>query len=497
MTWQKFVHCGLIFAAVLVGVFLCSLSRDVQAAEICQKRGCYQSQYFGETCVYYPCNGFPDDVKICDDRGCGSGTARPSDYPASNPGDGPIGGLCAGCSKNHCDVAQWIVRTNHENYERATMKTVSEEMRKHRVWLFETFFRGEILNALTRFSRQMGAVAMHQVMAIGMFMDAEQQLDTQLLMQELQIQAHKDYTPSEDFCVFGTNVRSLTASDKKGDFNVAALGAMQMSRHLGTAHTGSAESVTADKAARWQKFTRTYCDPKDNNWTGPGTGLELACPGVEVGERTNIDVDYTRLLEEPRTLEIDFTNDSTADEEDEEDVWALGNNLFGHDVLTRDLDRDFMTSSRHDHLYLDLRAAAAMRSVGQGCFNRIVGLKARGNEGLTGEPNTKEYLSRILEELGVDSDEVDQLIGENPSYYAQLELLAKKIYQNPDFYASQYDKPVNVERKIVAMQAIERMIDHEIMESRLCQESVMAALLSSQLRDPYRAVNRNLPKQRE
>jgi hypothetical protein len=77
-------------------------------------------------------------------------------------------------------------------------------------------------------------------------------------------------------------------------------------------------------------------------------------------------------------------------------------------------------------------------------------------------------------------------MGENPSYYAQLEILAKKIYQDTDFYANLYDKPANVSRKLVSMKAIELMLDRAIYESQLRREMAVSVTLSSKLRSSFR-----------
>ena len=84
------------------------------------------------------------------------------------------------------------------------------------------------------------------------------------------------------------------------------------------------------------------------------------------------------------------------------------------------------------------------------------------------------------------------MIGLRPSYYAQLELLAKKIYQNPDFYANLYDKPANVKRKRVALQAIELMLDRAIYESQIRQEMAASVLLSARLREPFKEADQKL-----
>ena len=141
-----------------------------------------------------------------------------------------------------------------------------------------------------------------------------------------------------------------------------------------------------------------------------------------------------------------------------------------------------------------LRSVAAKRSVAENSYNAIVGMKSAGTSDAKndGGPNTGEFLGSVLKELGVPDNEIYVLIGEQPSYYAQLEILAKKIYQNPDFYSNLYDKPANVKRKSVALKAIELMLDRAIFESQLRQEMAMSVLLSSRLRPNFRDVNKEM-----
>lgn len=99
-------------------------------------------------------------------------------------------------------------------------------------------------------------------------------------------------------------------------------------------------------------------------------------------------------------------------------------------------------------------------------------------DGVSNNPlNSKGYMDFILQELGVSAGEATMLLGENPSYYAQMEILTKKIYQNPAFYTNLYDKPANVERKAAAMQAIKLMQKFDILKSFLRGEASISILL--------------------
>ena len=135
-----------------------------------------------------------------------------------------------------------------------------------------------------------------------------------------------------------------------------------MHRHLSDGGKSSHDGSTTDYNARWGKFVNTYCDPKDNGWFGQGSGLDFACdrdgagPDVATGaldrSRVNNDISYTTLIETPRTLDIDFSDsdsDPFTDNEltsDEEDVIAMGLNLYGH--KTHDLNISFKDIAKND-----------------------------------------------------------------------------------------------------------------------------------------------------
>lgn len=392
--------------------------------------------------------------------------------------------FCTTCPLLDPELAELLLETADELQEETHNNNVDEELDKQRDFLSNEFYEEKVKPALQAFTRQMDAVAMQQTMTIGMFFDAKQQLETQRLYQELQVQAHKDYQPSKDFCTFGTNVRSLASSEKNAEFNSNALNARQMNRHLGNASLASSVSQTIDKTARWQQFRGSYCDKYDNNWISSSsatTGLSEVCKSSVEKERINIDIDYTRLIDQPRTLDIAFYDDGDTPPA-QQDVIAMGNNLFGSNVLSRNIPGAALLNETNQNLYFALRSVAAKRNVAEHSFNTIVGMKSNGSATSGDEAiETRQFLAAVMTELGVPDDEVYKIIGDDPSYYAQLEILAKKIYQTPNFFAGLYDKPVNVERKSVALTAIELMVDRAIYESQLRQEMAMSVMLSAKV----------------
>lgn len=461
---------------------------------------------------------------------------------------------CWACPQSDCNSATNTIDDWHDEIQDETESNFDGDLQAFERWMIELFLYEEVVPAMGAMASQMSTLSMHYTQMIGGFLDAQIQLDTQRVLRKLRHEAHKDYRPSEGVCYFGTNVKSLAATDLKGQYNALGLSRVSLARQMGNVNTAASPSVFDDYFARWNHFVRTYCDIRDNNFqsggTVPapdfGTGLTLACDydgpggnndrGAEYHKRINRDIDYTRLIEDRRTLEADFTDDSLdydylgfgslipsgyfggfVQEGDEEDLLALSANLYGHRVLSRELANAPLRTNKAKSIYLALRSVVAKRNVAHATFSAIVGLKSAGT---TDEPQTlgsgsalsvhpsgsvyvpelhqtRRYMLAVMNELlPADPDttagNLFDLIGYSPSYFSQLEILAKRIYQNPDFYAKLYDTPSNVKRKRVAMKAIELMVDRSIYESQLRREMSISVLLSSKLRDNYRKVDTSL-----
>ncbi len=372
-------------------------------------------------------------------------------------------------------------------------------------FLNEDFFEDFYIKALAELTEYLSAYGLYQVEMVGSFFDAKNQVETSRLIFKLQTEAHKDYHVSDDFCWIGTNARSLAASESRSRLNMLALAKIALDRQLGKQGTSSAQADVGDKTGRWHQFVNTFCDKKDNGWDGPGTGLERACDhdgsgagmmfGATDRSRINSDIDYTRMIEVPRTINVNFAN-MTTPTPDEKSILAMSSNLYGNMIPSRTIGYDRMKSySAARSLYMDQRTIIARRGVAQNSFNAIVAMKSAGTSNATVGARTASYMASILKELmpgGTTDDEIFGILGENPSYYAQLEVLSKKIYQNPKFFAKLYDTPANVARKSVAMKAIELMLDRALFESELRQEMLLSVMLSSELDQNFRRVNKDM-----
>ena len=409
-------------------------------------------------------------------------------------------------------------------FDEIILELIDRHFNYEEEWIVDVFFEELWVKGLAEMTHYLSAFGMYQVYVVGTFFDAKAQLETRRLFYTLQAEAHRDYYPSEDFCWFGTNARSLVASEQSSLVNHLALTQKSLKRRLGNQWLAASSTSRDDKDARWRQFVNTYCDPKDNDWSSIGTGLDLACDRDGLGgsaatgalnsERMNRDVDFTRLIDEPRTLDVNFTDLGVvpppappALTDDGEDVLAMATNLYGHKSLGRELSRQVLVTETGQKLYYSLRSVAAKRGITENTFNTIVSMKSSGTNGPSTPPGTVPEVGRFMAALIRDlalpvtnppataaaladhEQYILDILGENPSYYAQLEFLAKKIYQTPEFFANLYDTPANVERKSVAMKAVELMLDRALLESELRQEMLLSVLLTNELRQEFKKIN--------
>ena len=389
------------------------------------------------------------------------------------------GGGCEGCGP--CDCMEDITEV-HENVR----EHVTDGFEAYREWLVEEFFReAKIPEAMMLMAKQLTAGGIQQIQIIGTFFDAKHQLETQRIFQTLVAKAHKDYHPSESMCEIGTTTRALATSERIANLNKVAFANRMMARQLLSEDTVSGQGIKSDRESRLKQFRTVFCNPADN--TG---GLDLLCGSGGVPAQYNMDVDYTNTIENKLTLDIDFYENPKDTTPDEQNVFALSANLFGHEVLSYMSDRilanpDFTPNDR-SHFYIKQRAIAAKRSVAQNSFAAITAMRGQGS----GENDP--FLKTIIKNLGVAEAEINAYIGESPSYFAQMEILTKKLYQDPKFYAELYDKPANVERKAAALQAIGIMQDRDIYNSLLRSETVLATLLETLMSKEHTRVSADL-----
>lgn len=397
--------------------------------------------------------------------------------------------LCCGgldgcmCSK----MAHRILQGSFSGINDAT-RTYIENMllQRYRDWFVGDYFNGYIRPALYNLTQNLTVVGMAEVMAIGQMLDAKEQLETMRLLQKMTAQAYTDYHPSAELCTFGTAARGLASAERNAQMTATIMTRLSMDRQLGNVNTRASSSSALDRQSRLRTFKERYCDPRDNN-----NGLASVClvTSPEWGEdRIDRDVDFTRTVGLARTLDVDFADNVQTNHET--DVIAMSEYLYANNVPARLTEATLKKKANQDD-YLDWRSIVAKRGVAQNSFNTIVGMKSSGNADFN---NNTRYVAAVLAQLGMPQAEAEKFIapGDQPSYYALMEVLGQKIYQDDAFYTNLYDTPANIARKDVAMQAIGLMVDRDSYRSELRYESMLSVLLEMELMKYQRAVQNTL-----
>ena len=411
---------------------------------------------------------------------------------------GACGASCATCETNQIP---------------GTKQQFTDELELHKEWWIDVFWMDRVpedpvglLAAIQLMTNQLVANSLLQSQMIGSLFDAKHQLETQRLFQQLTAQAHKDYHPNEKLCEVGTIARPLAASERKSNMTAQYVSKYNLDRQLLAYDDEDVanlveNSSAKDKYSRLKNFIKHFCQPNDNS-----QNLNFLCLHTEAKpEYRNMDLDYTSFVDQNLTLDIDFFDETVTD--DERTLFALTSNLIAEETL-QNIPADVLIDEGNKPAYgnaavhfLNARSLAAQRSVATNSIAAITGMKAKG------DPVSDPFIYAIIDELfpeGFDFGEIipgktrEQIItdyiGENPSYYAQMEVLTKKLYQHPNFYAELYDKPANVLRKDVAIQAAELMQKRDIYRSLLRSEAVLAVMLESTLEAQQSQMTNLVPK---
>lgn len=317
----------------------------------------------------------------------------------------------------------------------------------------------------------------YQAIMVGALLDAKNEQETQRLMQQLAAEAHRDYQPDLTMCTFGTNVRSLAATEAKERVNSRLLDLTILKRDKLSQHISSASGVNDDLKNRFEQFKSVYCDVNDDN-----AYLKPVCGAGGPPDRINNDIDWTKMVENRYTLDADFAEPAPTAETiaDDQDIMALTRNLIAFRTFDKISD-DHLKQEFAKNSYMDTRSVNAIRSVASNSLGHIIGMRMGGTSCETCVGSS--FMRYVLIQLGVPDVDIDKFLGQNPSYYAQMEVLTHKIFENPEFYANLYTTPANVERIGATIQALKLMQDRDRFEASLRREMLLSMILEVQIRD--------------
>lgn len=422
------------------------------------------------------------------------GTARPA--PAGSFGN-PATTPCPNCIY---DVAMTFGATIPAFIAAATATVNDMILQFQRLkdeFMVGYFFDYHVLNSMQNMAQGLATAGMLQLGMVGGFLDASEQLQRQRLMQQLAAEAHKQYQSSTVMCTIGTMAKGLGNAYRLGQFTALTLEKRSMDRQMHMANVNATAGPAEDIKGRIRQFKQRYCDIHDNN-----DGLSVMCNNTSAPPLTrDRDINFTRTVMQPGALDLNYDRDQPANIQvltnDEQDIIALENNLFAHDIMPP-IPAALLQKPASESSILDYRSVIAKRAVAENSFTNWVGLKAQD-----GGPG--KFASRILEVFGVarssakvyeSSIDLYNSGRSGTSYDSEMEILTKRIEQDPNFYTNLYDTPANLARKGAALRAIALMQHMDMFKSRLRNEGILAEIVELDIDREQRQVQDNMDRMR-
>lgn len=298
------------------------------------------------------------------------------------------------------------------------------------------------VNPLQNMTKQFSAVMMQQAQIIGSFFDAQLQLAQQRENQKRMAEARTEFQPGEQLCRFGSFTKSLASSSQYANYTSQALSTMAMNRFSNRANTASAIGPGVDSQSRWDVVMNENCDPTSSNGA-----LSSTCNN-DNPDRIHRDINYASTMGNALTLDIQGPEGGYGGEA-MQDLVTLGQNLYWPNVYNRIGVSEF---DKGTEAAQEARRIVALTNVAYDSFARLAGMKAAYTpaEGA----GSGDHMKAMMREFGLSDEDITQTIGENPSYYAKLDVLTNKMFQNPQFYTDLYGSNANNVRTAAAISAI-------------------------------------------
>lgn len=317
---------------------------------------------------------------------------------------------------------------------------------------------------------QLNQAIQRQTTMIGSFFQSQAQSGSIRAIQEGQAKAARNYLPSEPLCRYGSLSQGLAASDMATTTNKGALMSALQSNEMRSLNT--INSSKNPNQTSMGSFRGSNCDPASGNFA-------LNCKKNKSDTRYNKDVDYANAIDTPLTLDASFSEDAATDVSS--DILTMAENLFPSKPANKGPDKEGYINNNSQ-----FRSIQAIRSVAKNTFVSQIAEKSKGSAG------SYEFMNRLMQSLGLTDANAKYLLGEKPSYYAQMEVLTKKIFQAPAFYINLVDTPSNVKRQKAAIQAIKLQQQNDFAQVVKRREMLLAVLLEMKIREREKMVKQRM-----
>ena len=320
------------------------------------------------------------------------------------------------------------------------------------------------VSGFMKMTAELGASTMKQTELDAMTkVDVPNALETLDKIHGADIKAHRDFSPYEPLCKAGTLSSNMTASRVRGTVATEMLNGQMMDLELARSDPKVAQGRLSRKRNQVATYRNFHCSASDNG----GQNKNFCGKNVKP-ENINMDINAYETLIKPLTISVDPFDSELTDEEvnftalvenlivPESNIYAPPGVMMYETVLSA---------------YQDVRSVAAMRGLVRNSILSYAGRKM----GIKQEDDSiAPFAEAALKDMGMDKEDIIELIGKNPSYEAQMALVTQMQFENPDFYVDISTDPAKVAKAKAMMMAFKNLQTAEMRKS-----AERSALLSS------------------
>ena len=349
-------------------------------------------------------------------------------------------------------------------------------------WVSDKFFDDNLLPALMKKTQQQDATRFKVSEGRSHISDARSFTRRVQAIRQEDYNAWRDAKPSEGLCTIGSSVQSLRASQTFSKMNTSLIADMATKRLMNNDRYVRRPSDDIDY--RFAVYQREHCSSSENG----GTMGPVCKSGANGGSRPGNDVNFIGLIDNAKTIDLGYESGEITPIAT--DISSMASLLYGNQVFPEFKDswlsNNNVNRETGDNLYMAVRSNAAKYNLAVSAFAQEVGERAAG------DPAARPYLEAIAQSMGMPQDEIDQYLGDRPSYRVQMEFLTKNIFQDPQFYVELGENEVNVEQKSAMLFAISNMLERKIYETAVFNELLLSSIVGAEIDKEQDVVNSKL-----
>ncbi|MGB1076669.1 MAG: hypothetical protein ACPG05_00025 [Bdellovibrionales bacterium] len=304
--------------------------------------------------------------------------------------------LAAGSACSGFNAACYNVDLYHTATRALMNNDIDWQFELYAEWWWDIFWQEGILATLPQLQEQVSMTQLKRPNVKADITTFQKEDDAVRMIQEKKVEAIATHTPSEEFCKYVTIVGGVSSA--KQSTKVPFHDSMDSIKHVAT----MGDSYVADK----QIFNRARVNEflcRDPGRIGAADGaLDDICEGIDVDdERPNIG---------------DLADKGNWDENDHDVASGAVQSLFLSNRPAR-VNPVIFNRDKGRVAYMNHRSVLSREMLGSYCFMKSY------QDQMGGSDRTVEYLEALLRDMNMTDEQIEEILGEEPSLYTQKKVM--------------------------------------------------------------------------